>query len=72
MTRTNVDSLVGKKARVTVLIDNDEGSGAAVVNGQEWMARALEQNKRFQPGETVVIDKIQGVKLIVKELKEEK
>ena len=72
VTRTNVDSLVGKKARVTVLIDNDEGSGAAVVNGQEWMARALEQNKRFQPGETVVIDKIQGVKLIVKELKEEK
>ena len=43
-----------------------------MVNGQEWMARALEQNKRFQPGETVVIDKIQGVKLIVKELKEEK
>ena len=33
--RTNVDGLVGKKARVLEEIDNGSGSGTAVLNGQE-------------------------------------
>ena len=40
--KTNADSLVGKEARVTEEINNDLGTGTAVVGGQEWTARAAE------------------------------
>lgn len=63
--KTNVESLVGKQARVTDRIDNDQGTGAAVVNGQEWTARALESHQVYEPGTMVTIQEIQGVKLIV-------
>lgn len=63
--KTNVESLVGKQARVTDRIDNDQGTGAAVVNGQEWTARALEEHQVYEPGTMVTIQRIQGVKLIV-------
>lgn len=63
--KTNVESLVGKQARVTDRIDNDQGTGAAVVNGQEWTARALEDHQIYEPGTMVTIQEIRGVKLIV-------
>lgn len=63
--KTNVESLAGKQARVTDRIDNDQGTGAAVVNGQEWTARALEDHQVYEPGTLVTIQEIQGVKLIV-------
>ncbi len=66
--KTNVESLVGKQARVTDRIDNDQGTGAAVVNGQEWTARSLEEHQVYEPGTLVKIEKIQGVKLIVSRL----
>ena len=65
--KTNAESLIGKQARVTERIDNSLGSGAAVVNGQEWTARSLDESKTFEPGTMVVIREIQGVKLIVTE-----
>ena len=62
--RTNADSLIGREARVTVEIDNEKGCGAAVVDGQEWTARALD--KEVYPADTIVrIREIRGVKLIV-------
>lgn len=64
--KTNVDSLVGMQAKVTETINNCEGTGAAVVNGQEWTARAEEGTKIFEQGEMVEIVCISGVKLIVK------
>lgn len=64
--KTNVDSLVGMQAKVTETINNGEGTGAAVVNGQEWTARAEEGTKIFEQGEMVEIVCISGVKLIVK------
>jgi len=66
--KTNAESLIGKQARVTDRIDNDMGTGAAIVNGQEWTARALEDHQTFEPGTMVEIRKIQGVKLIVAKL----
>ena len=36
--KTNADSLIGKKARVTAEVNNDLGTGSAVVDGQEWTA----------------------------------
>lgn len=63
--RTNVDSLIGRQARVTEKIDNESGTGAAVVGGQEWTARALQDGQIYPADMIVTIKKIQGVKLIV-------
>ena len=67
--KTNTDSLLGKAAKVTKEIDNFNQKGTVVVNGMEWSARA-EDNTIIKEGERVQIQKIEGVKLIVK-LKEE-
>lgn len=64
-TRTNVDSLIGQKAVVTMDIDNLEATGEAKVDGKEWMARAEEDGLKIPAGTTVVIRSISGVKLIV-------
>ncbi|MCC8059914.1 MAG: NfeD family protein [Clostridiales bacterium] len=63
--RTNADSLIGAYAKVTARISNEQGTGAAVVNGQEWTARAKENQAVFEPGDKVIIEEIRGVKLIV-------
>ena len=72
ITKTNVDSLIGKNARITVLVDNSQGSGAAVLNGQEWTARSVRDDQVFQVGELVTVKEIRGVKLIVDAQQEEK
>lgn len=69
--RTNAESLVGKRARVTERIDNDRGTGAAVVGGQEWTARS-EDGGVIEAGTMVTIREIKGVKLLVTEMKEDK
>lgn len=70
--KTNTDSLIGRKARVTVKINNNLSSGAAVLNGQEWTARAVEDEMEIPEGETVIVKEIRGVKLIVDRILEEK
>ncbi len=66
--KTNADSLVGKKARVTEDIDNDAGTGAAVVGGQEWTARAYTPSRSYKTGDMVTIIEIKGVKLMVDDM----
>ncbi|MBQ7795644.1 MAG: NfeD family protein [Lachnospiraceae bacterium] len=70
--KTNVAGLIGKKARVTAEINNELSQGAAVVNGQEWTARAEDEKQVIPVGESVLIKDIRGVKLIVERIKEEK
>ncbi|MCI6676694.1 MAG: NfeD family protein [Clostridiales bacterium] len=69
VTKTNVDSLIGQKAKVTSIIDNQNGFGSAVVKGQEWTAVSADDNVVIPPGKMVVILRISGVKLIVREKK---
>jgi membrane protein implicated in regulation of membrane protease activity len=69
--KTNVNSLIGKDARVTAEVNNRMGTGTAVVNGQEWTARALDENDIYPADTQVVIRDIQGVKLIVSLKKED-
>lgn len=69
--KTNVDSLIGRSAKVTEAIDNELGTGAAVVGGQEWTARSFDGESRFPTGETVVIRAVEGVKLMVSETRKE-
>lgn len=68
-TKTNVESVVGKQAIVTEKIDNLKGAGRIITNGMEWTARSLDDSL-IEEGAVVVIDKIEGVKAIVKIRKE--
>lgn len=63
--RTNTDSLIGMKAKVTVEINNNNNQGYAIVRGQEWTARTEDDNEVIATGEMVTIKAISGVKLIV-------
>lgn len=68
-TRTNVDSIAGRQAIVTEKIDNLQGVGQIVTNGMEWTARSLDDSV-IEEGAVVTIEKIEGVKAIVKMKKE--
>lgn len=63
--RTNVDSLIDKEAVVTQKIDNLHGMGEVKINGQLWTARSCD-GSMISEHSVVVIEKIEGVKLLVK------
>lgn len=69
--KTNVDSLIGRTARITAPVDNRLGTGAAVVGGQEWTARALRDEDTYPEGVMVSIREIHGVKLFVSSIGQE-
>ena len=64
--KTNVDGLIGRQARVTERIDNRRETGSAVILGQTWTARAVQDDMILEPGEMGGICAVRGVKLIVK------
>lgn len=68
--RTNVESLIGKKAVVKEEIDNLKASGLVNVKGQDWTARSARDDVIIPKGSVVCICAISGVKLIVEERKE--
>lgn len=70
--RTNVDSLIGEKAVVIQKIDNLAQTGKVRINDIEWLARTASDEETIPERAVVVIEKVQGVKLIVKEEKEDK
>ena len=67
---TNVDGLIGRRAKVITKIDNNEPSGATVVDGQEWTARSMDDAVTIPVGTHVVIKEVRGVKLIVEMIPE--
>ena len=64
--KTNAESLIGQKAVVLERIDTLHGTGRAKVNGMEWSAKTDEPGEIIEAGTIVIIEGIQGVKLIVK------
>ena len=68
--KTNVDGLIGRRAKVITKIDNNEPSGVAVVDGQEWTARSMDDAVTIPVGTHVVIKEVRGVKLIVEMIPE--
>ena len=66
-TRTNARSLIGDTGIVTEEINNLESRGQVQVRGQIWTARTVSDESRVLAGSRVKIEKISGVKLIVKE-----
>ena len=67
--KTNVYSLVGRKAIVTEDIDWASGNGQIKFDGQVWSAKSSEQIN-ISKGTEVEIEKIEGVKAFVKPIKE--
>lgn len=69
--KTNSESLIGKQAIVTQRIDNLQGEGTVVINGQEWSARSIQPDVDIEEGAVVVVREIQGVKVIVEQTADE-
>lgn len=65
--KTNVDSLIGKRAVVTETVDNLRGSGRVLVGGVDWTARSSREEQILTKDQVVIIRKVDGVKLIVDE-----
>ena len=61
---TNADALIGKECKVTENIDNLNGTGAVYVDGKTWTARS-DDDEVIEVGQTVIAERIEGVKLIV-------
>lgn len=63
-TPTNADSVIGLCGSVLEEIDNAAERGRVRVNGLDWTARTAD-NSVIHIGDTVQVEAIQGVKLIV-------
>jgi len=63
---TNADMLIGQECIVKEKIDTLNGTGAVAVAGKVWSARPNEPEEIIEEGSIAVIEKIEGVKLIVR------
>lgn len=63
--RTNADKVIGQDAVVIDDIDNVDGTGQVKVDGKVWSARSVD-GAAIPAGSEVLVEKIEGVKLIVK------
>ncbi len=69
LTKTNVDAVVGKTGRVTVDINNVDGTGQVKLSGMEWTARS-ESGEAIAADTLVTVNRIEGVKVFVTPVKE--
>ncbi len=67
---TNADRCIGKQAVVIQTISNRDASGQVKVEGAVWSARSGDDSV-IEEGETVLIKKIEGVKVVVEKIKTE-
>ena len=64
--RFTLDSVVGMRVTVTDRIDNVAGRGEITVNGMQWAARTVSDDRIVECGETVTVIAVEGVRLICK------
>lgn len=69
-TKTNVEEVIGKKVMVTKTIDNRQGQGEVVINGLPWTARSVNDSQVIEKDRIVVINAVEGVKVMVEPVKE--
>lgn len=65
VSRTNVNSLIGKRAVVIQEINNLAQTGQVKINDLEWMARTKDDDCTISEKSVVIIREVKGVKLIV-------
>lgn len=70
VTKTNAESLIGRKAVVIKTIDNLAQTGQVRISDIEWMARTSSDGIVIPEKAVVIVKEIQGVKLIVEEVQE--
>ena len=63
--KTNVDALKGQEGIVTFKIDNRRGEGIVKIRGTDWSARSND-DESIPEGTIVIIQRIEGVKVIVR------
>ena len=63
---TNADMLIGQECIVTETIDKLHGTGAVSVAGKVWTARTDDPERVIEKGSVAIIERIEGVKLIVR------
>ena len=62
--KTNIDAIIGTKGMVLQEINNDLSRGKVKLGAMEWTARSA-NGEVIAPGTQVVVESIEGVKLIV-------
>lgn len=65
--QTNADALIGRKARVTVEIDPQKGTGRVAIDGDDWKA-VSEDGAKIKVGTNVEVTKVDSIILTVKNL----
>ena len=65
-TSMNNSAILGKKGIIVKEINDDNPVGQVKVNGELWSAIKSEKAKPIKVGESVIIEKIDGVKLLVR------
>ena len=63
--KTNVDAVVGMKGRVVEAINGIEGTGAVLVDGKTWSAKAENETIVIPVNTIVTVREVNGVKLLV-------
>ena len=66
--KTNAYSIIGKKGIVISKINNIEGTGQIKIGGEVWSAKSFE-NEDIPENTEIEIVEIDGVKAVVKEIK---
>lgn len=64
--KSNVEKYVGQTAICTKDIDNILGIGEVIANGIYWSAKSVDDNLKISKDSSVIIEKVEGSKLIVK------
>ena len=67
----DVNDMAGKEGIVKEEIDNILGTGLIVISGVTWTAKS-DDNTKIAVGEHVIVERVEGVKAIVKLLKIER
>jgi membrane protein implicated in regulation of membrane protease activity len=65
--KTNNDALVGRQAKVTEEISNENNRGRVLLDGDNWQARSL-SNEEIPAGSIVEIVQLNSIILIVKKI----
>lgn len=68
--KTNAESLIGQQVLVIEDIDTLEAKGRVEIRGMEWAAKTDEPDGKIAKNTVVVVNGIQGVKLIVRDREE--
>lgn len=69
--KTNYEGIIGKIVKITEDVNNINGTGTAILNGQEWTVRTESDDIMIAKGKLAKVVNISGVKLMVEKYEEE-